>query len=51
MGRPQGPLAFAGSELVSGVTFYGWIEGAIDSGHEAARHAASVVRRAPVAAG
>lgn len=46
VGRPQGPVAFAGSELVSGVTFYGWIEGAIDSGHEAARYVAGVRRPA-----
>lgn len=38
MSRPQGRLAFAGAELVPGVLFFGWIEGAIQSGHEAARY-------------
>ncbi len=51
MSRPQGRVAFAGSEMVSGVTFYGWIEGAIDSGHEAARYAAVVRARQPAPAG
>jgi len=43
MSRPQGRLAFAGSEMVPGVLFYGWIEGAIASGHEAARQIATVL--------
>jgi (S)-6-hydroxynicotine oxidase len=45
MSRPEGRLAFAGSELVPGVVFYGWIEGAIASGHEAARHVGTELRR------
>jgi monoamine oxidase len=35
--RPEGRLAFAGSDLASG--WAGWIEGAIESGHRAARAA------------
>lgn len=43
MSRPQGRVAFAGSEMVPGVLFYGWIEGAIASGHEAARYVDTVL--------
>jgi monoamine oxidase len=43
MSRPQGRLAFAGAELVPGVLFFGWIEGAIQSGHEAARYLGTVL--------
>jgi monoamine oxidase len=35
--RPEGRLAFAGSDLASG--WCGWIDGAIESGHRAARAA------------
>lgn len=45
LSRPDGPVAFAGSELPSGVLFYGWIEAAVDSGHEAARYLAPVLTR------
>ena len=45
MSRPRGRLAFAGAELVPDVLFFGWIEGAIQSGHEAARYIGSVVPR------
>ena len=43
MSRPQGRLAFAGSEMVSGVLFFGWIEGAIQSGQEAVRYLRTVL--------
>ena len=43
MSRPDGRLAFAGAELVPGVLFFGWIEGAIQSGHEAARYVDTVL--------
>ena len=35
--RPEGRLAFAGSDLASG--WAGWIDGAVESGHRAARAA------------
>jgi pseudooxynicotine oxidase len=38
MSRPDDRVAFAGAEMVPGPLFYGWIEGAIESGHEAARY-------------
>jgi monoamine oxidase len=49
--RPEGPVAFAGSELPSGVLFYGWIEAAVDSGHAAARYVADIVSRRPAPVG
>jgi monoamine oxidase len=39
--RPEGRLAFAGSDLASG--WAGWIDGAIESGHRAARAAGEVL--------
>ncbi len=45
VGRPEGALAFAGAELTQQATFWGWMEGAVDSGHEAARYAANRVKR------
>ena len=41
LGRPEGPVAFAGSELTPNATFWGWMEGAVESGHEAALYAAN----------
>jgi monoamine oxidase len=43
MSRPQGRVAFAGAEMVPGVLFFGWIEGAVQSGHEAARYLGKVL--------
>ena len=45
MSRPEGLLAFAGAELTTETTFWGWMEGAVHSGHEAARHVANLVAR------
>jgi monoamine oxidase len=39
--RPEGRLAFAGSDLASG--WVGWIDGAIESGHRAARTAVEML--------
>jgi monoamine oxidase len=39
--RPEGRLTFAGSDLASGWT--GWIDGAIESGHRAARAAGEML--------
>jgi monoamine oxidase len=39
--RPEGRLTFAGSDLASGWT--GWIDGAIESGHRAARTTAEML--------
>jgi len=39
--RPEGRLAFAGSDLASG--WAGWIDGAIESGHRAARAAGEMI--------
>ena len=39
--RPEGRLTFAGSDLASG--WVGWIDGAIESGHRAARAAVEVL--------
>jgi monoamine oxidase len=39
--RPEGRLAFAGSDLASG--WAGWIDGAIESGHRAARAAGEML--------
>ena len=51
MSRPAGPVAFAGSELTTSTTFWGWMEGAVESGHEAARHTSGVLARQGALAG
>jgi monoamine oxidase len=43
MGRPQGRLAFAGAELTTVPTFWGWMEGAVESGHSAAQQVAGLL--------
>lgn len=40
VGRPDGPVAFAGTELTKGPKFWGWMEGALGTGYEAARYIA-----------
>lgn len=45
LGRPEGPVAFAGAELTPNATFWGWMEGAVDTGHDAARYAANWIAR------
>ncbi|MBV9164667.1 MAG: FAD-dependent oxidoreductase [Solirubrobacterales bacterium] len=45
--RPEGRLAFAGSDLASG--WCGWIDGAIESGHRAARAAREMLSTTAVA--
>lgn len=45
LSRPEGPIAFAGAELTTAATFWGWMEGAVDTGHEAARYVANVMAR------
>ncbi|CAB4943058.1 MAG: FAD-dependent oxidoreductase [Actinobacteria bacterium] len=45
MSRPEGLLAFAGAELTTDPLFWGWMEGAVESGHEAARHSAGLIDR------
>ena len=51
MSRPEGLIAFAGAELTTDPLFWGWMEGAVDSGHDAACHAATLVDRAGQRAG
>jgi monoamine oxidase len=43
MSRPEGRLAFAGCEVTTSVLFWGWMEGAVESGHAAARQVAKVL--------
>jgi monoamine oxidase len=45
--RPEGRLAFAGSDLASG--WVGWIDGAIETGHRAARAAGEMLSRGALA--
>jgi hypothetical protein len=45
LARPEGPVAFAGAEFTTTATFWGWMEGAVDTGHEAARHVSNAVSR------
>ncbi|WP_375479760.1 flavin monoamine oxidase family protein [uncultured Jatrophihabitans sp.] len=44
MSRAEGRVVFAGSEMTIKPTFWGWMEGAVDSGHVAADSVASLVR-------
>lgn len=43
--EPEGRIAFAGSDLASG--WVGWMDGAIESGHRAARDAVAVLAHDP----
>jgi (S)-6-hydroxynicotine oxidase len=43
MARPQGRVAFAGAELTTAPTFWGWMEGAVESGHTAAQQVAGLL--------
>jgi (S)-6-hydroxynicotine oxidase len=43
MSRPQGRVAFAGAELTTAPTFWGWMEGAVESGHTAAQQVAGLL--------
>ena len=45
LSRPEGLIAFAGAELTTAATFWGWMEGAVDTGHEAARYVANAIAR------
>jgi monoamine oxidase len=45
--QPEGRLAFAGSDLASG--WAGWMEGAVESGHRAARHVSEIIGAATIA--
>lgn len=45
--RPEGRLTFAGSDLASG--WVGWIDGAVESGHRAARAAVEMLARRALA--
>jgi hypothetical protein len=45
LSRPEGPIAFAGAELTTAATFWGWMEGAVETGHEAARYASNWIAR------
>ena len=45
MGRGDGLVAFAGAELTSDPLFWGWMEGAVASGHDAARQVGLLVAR------
>lgn len=45
LGRPDGLVTYAGAELTPHATFWGWMEGAVDTGHEAARYAANLLGR------
>ena len=45
LGRPEGPVVFAGAELTPNATFWGWMEGAVDTAHEAARYASNWIAR------
>ena len=45
LARPEGPIAFAGAEFTTSATFWGWMEGAVDTGHEAARHVSNALSR------
>lgn len=44
--RPEGPIAFAGAEFTTSATFWGWMEGAVDTGPEAARYVSNTISRA-----
>jgi len=37
LSRPHGDVVFAGAELTTNATFWGWMEGAVESGHAAAQ--------------
>jgi monoamine oxidase len=45
--QPEGRVAFAGCEVTTSVLFWGWMEGAVESGHAAARQAAKVISFGP----
>lgn len=45
LARPEGPIAFAGAEFVTSATFWGWMEGAVDTAHEAARYVANTLSK------
>lgn len=46
LARPEGTIAFAGAEFVTSATFWGWMEGAVDTAHEAARYIANTLSAA-----
>lgn len=43
LSRPEGPIAFAGAEFVTTATFWGWMEGAVRTAHEAAGYVANAL--------
>jgi phytoene dehydrogenase-like protein len=45
LSRPEGPIAFAGAEFVTCATFWGWMEGAVDTAHDAARYVSNALAR------
>ena len=40
-------MAFAGAESTPSATFWGWMEGAVDTAHEAARYASNWIGLSP----
>lgn len=45
LSRPEGPIAFAGAEFVTTATFWGWMEGAVRTAHEAASYVSTALSR------
>lgn len=45
LSRPEGPIAFAGAEFVTTATFWGWMEGAVRTAHEAASYVSNTLSK------